>query len=62
MSATFFDPAQPVERVAPTTDLESTTDLHGHTTDLSPVITTDIEPAGIPAEVVATPQLQRVER
>jgi serine/threonine protein kinase len=62
MSATFFDPAQPVERVAPTTDLESTTDLHGHTTDLSPVITTDIEPAGIPAEVVATPELQRVER
>jgi serine/threonine protein kinase len=62
MSATFFDPAQPVERVPPTTDLESTTDLHGHTTDLSPVITTDIEPAEIPAEVVATPQLQRVER
>ena len=62
MSAIFFDPAQPAERVPPTTDLESTTDLHGHTTDLSPVITTDIEPTGIPAEVVATPQLQRVER
>jgi serine/threonine protein kinase len=73
MSATFFDPAQPAERSPPTTDLESTTDLHGHTTDLAPV-TTDTAPAEtydeIPAEVsaeasveiVAPPQLERVER
>jgi serine/threonine protein kinase len=58
MSATFFNPAQPAERTPPTTDLESTTDLNGHTTDLSPVTpvtpvtpaTTDIEPAEFSAE------------
>jgi serine/threonine protein kinase len=69
MSAIFFDPAQPAERSPPTTDLESTTDLHGHTTDLSPV-TLDIVPAETSAdvpvevvpEVVAASQLQRVER
>jgi serine/threonine protein kinase len=68
MSATFFDPAHSAERSPPTTDLESTTDLQGHTTDLSPV-TRDIEPveihaessAEIPAEIVAKPKLQRVE-
>jgi serine/threonine protein kinase len=70
MSALFFDPSQPAARTPPTTDLESTTDLDGHTTDLSPV-TTDIAPveasaeifaAEPSAEIVATPQLQRVER
>ena len=61
MSATFFDPAHSTERIPPTTDLESTTDLQGHTTDLSPV-TSDIEPAEIPAEILATPQLDRVEQ
>jgi serine/threonine protein kinase len=69
MSATFFDPTQtagrPPDRTAPTTDLESTTDLTGeHTTDLSPV-TTDTEHAEIvaemPAEVVGTPDLDRVD-
>jgi serine/threonine protein kinase len=68
MSATFFDPAHSAERIPPTTDLESTTDLQGHTTDLSPV-TRDIEPveshaespAEIPAEIVAKPKLQHVE-
>lgn len=72
MSATFFDPAQTAgrssarsgERTAPTTDLESTTDLGEHTTDLSPV-TTDTEHAGLhaesPAEVVGTPDLERVD-
>jgi serine/threonine protein kinase len=57
MSATFFDPAHSAERIPPTTDLESTTDLQGHTTDLSPV-TRDIEPG----EIVGTPQLERVEQ
>ena len=52
MSATFFDPAHP-GRVPPTTDLESTTDLQGGTTDLAP----DIEPA----EIVGAPDLERVE-
>jgi len=78
MSATFLDPAMAAssgssERppgVAPTTDLESTTDLTGeHTTDLSPV-TNDIEsaaaaadsPAEIPVEVIGTPDFERVER
>jgi len=56
MSATFFDPAQPAGRVQPTTDLESTTDLQGHTTDFAPA-TTDIEPAAI----VGMPDLERVE-
>jgi serine/threonine protein kinase len=73
MSATFFDPnfdsGQPAERVPPTTDLESTTDLHGHTTDLAPVTTDtapaetyDELPAEAAAEIVAPPQLERVER
>lgn len=58
MSATFFNPAQPAERIPPTTDLESTTDLNGHTTDLAPVTpatpaTTDIEPAEPSAELAA---------
>lgn len=55
MSATFFNPAQPAERIPPTTDLESTTDLNGHTTDLAPVTpaTTDIEPAELSAELAA---------
>jgi serine/threonine protein kinase len=56
MSATFFDPEHPAGRIAPTTDLESTTDLQGHTTDLSPA-TSDIEPA----EIVGTPQFERVD-
>ena len=43
MSATFFDPAHSAERIPPTMDLESTTDLQGHTTDLSP-LTSDIKP------------------
>ena len=69
MSATYFDPTQaagsPPERTALTTDLESTTDLTGeHTTDLSPV-TTDTEhaeiAAEIPAEIVGTPDLDRVD-
>lgn len=68
MSVTFSDPAEPAGRVPPTTDLESTTDLHGRTTDLSPA-TTDIGPAETdgeilaegPAEIVAAPQLERIE-
>jgi serine/threonine protein kinase len=57
MSATFYDPAHSAERIPPTTDLESTTDLQGHTTDLSPV-TRDIESG----EIVGTPQLEQVEQ
>jgi serine/threonine protein kinase len=86
MSATFLDPPlaasngsseRPPERVAPTTDLESTTDLTGeHTTDLSPV-TTDIEPAEVsaesqaeipgehpvasPAEIIGMPDLEQLD-
>jgi len=56
MSATFFDPEHPAGRIAPTTDLESTTDLQGHTTDLSPA-TSDIEPV----EIVGTPEFERVD-
>ena len=64
MSATFFDPAHSAERTPPTTDLESTTDLQGHTTDLSPV-TRDIEPpeeidAASPSEIVRSAKLERV--
>lgn len=69
MSATFFDPAtagtgsseRPPERTAPTTDLESTTDLTGeHTTDLAPV-TTDTERANGSAEIIGTPDIERVD-
>jgi serine/threonine protein kinase len=65
---------RPRERLAPTMDLESTTDLTGdHTTDLAPV-TTDTDraelsaetPAGdgppdIPADIIHTPDLDRAE-
>jgi serine/threonine protein kinase len=65
MSATFFDPVHCAERIPPTTDLESTTDLQGHTTDLAPV-TRDIEPAEVhsehPSEIVGMTQLERVEQ
>jgi serine/threonine protein kinase len=56
MSVTFLDPSlalrdRSLERAAPTTDLESTTDLQGDTTDLGPVTSTpetqDIDPAAI---------------
>lgn len=62
MSATFLDPASAVgkrspERAAPTSDLDSTTDLQGDsTTDLAPV-TTDIEPAAI----LGTPAFDRAD-
>jgi Serine/threonine protein kinase len=80
MSA-FIDPTsaasdRPRERMTPTMDLESTTDLTGdHTTDLSPV-TTDTDraemsaeiPDGdspmaveIPPDIVHTPDLERVD-
>ena len=64
MSATFFDPAHSGERIPPTTDLESTTDLQGHTTDLAPA-TKDIEPAAVrserPSEIGAAHRLQSFE-
>ena len=41
-------------------DLESTTDLQGHTTDLSPV-TSDIEPVDSPAEILGDAELERVD-
>jgi serine/threonine protein kinase len=63
MSATFRDPAmitgdRTPEKITPTTDLESTTDLHGDstTTDLSPP-TTDVASSAI----VGTPSLERVD-
>ncbi|HKS54267.1 MAG TPA: protein kinase [Steroidobacteraceae bacterium] len=74
MSATFLDPAmaagnRPHERIPPTMDLESTTDLTGdHTTDLAPVTTDTDRPdplaelsAEMPADVVGTPDLEPVE-
>jgi serine/threonine protein kinase len=64
MSATFFDPVHSAERTPPTMDLESTTDLQGHTTDLAPA-TKDIEPAAVhserPSEIVGTTKLERVD-
>jgi serine/threonine protein kinase len=51
MSAFMDSPDRPRQRIAPTMDLESTTDLTGdHTTDLSPV-TTDTDRAEMSAEL-----------
>lgn len=61
MSARFFDPTtaardRPVERTHATTDLQSTTDLQEHTTDLSPV-TIDVDSPAI----VSTRHLERAD-